>query len=112
MNELRALAERWRVPYKAVRPHASLGYRSPAPAAWLTEASQRHGKVESVNHPRLLRRFISFARRAILTFHWYKTSGRPRRFRIMGRRKHSVRGQELASTAPTTSNGQIGRAHV
>jgi transposase InsO family protein len=47
MKELRVLAERWRVHYNTVRPHSSLGYRPPAPAAWLTEASQGHGKVES-----------------------------------------------------------------
>ena len=47
MKELRVLAERWRVHYNTVRPHSSLGYKSPAPAAWLTEASQGHGKVES-----------------------------------------------------------------
>jgi hypothetical protein len=47
MKELRVLAERWRIHYNAVRPHSSLGYRSPAPAAWLTEAPQGHGKVES-----------------------------------------------------------------
>ena len=33
MKELRVLAERWRVHYNTpVRPHSSLGYRSPAPA--------------------------------------------------------------------------------
>ena len=47
IKELRVLAERWRVHYNTVRPHSSLGYRSPAPAAWLTEASLGHGKVES-----------------------------------------------------------------
>jgi transposase InsO family protein len=47
MKELRVLAERWRVHYNTVRPHSSLGYRAPAPAAWLTQASQGHGKVES-----------------------------------------------------------------
>jgi hypothetical protein len=47
MKKLRVLAERWRVQYNTVRPHSSLGYRSPAPAAWLTEASLGHGKVES-----------------------------------------------------------------
>jgi len=47
MKELRVLAEHWRVHYNTVRPHSSLGYRSPAPAAWLTEASQGYGKVES-----------------------------------------------------------------
>ena len=47
MRELRGLAERWRVHYNTVKPHTSLGYRVPAPAALLTEASQGHGKVES-----------------------------------------------------------------
>jgi Integrase core domain len=36
MKELRVLAERWRVHYNTVRPHSSLGYRPPAPEAWLT----------------------------------------------------------------------------
>jgi transposase InsO family protein len=35
MKELRVLAERWRVHYNTVRPHSSLGYRPPAPEAWL-----------------------------------------------------------------------------
>jgi len=36
MKELRVLAECWRVHYNTIRPHSSLGYRSPAPEAWLT----------------------------------------------------------------------------
>jgi len=36
IEELRVLAEGWRVHYNTVRPHSSLGYRPPAPAAWLT----------------------------------------------------------------------------
>jgi Integrase core domain len=73
LKELRVLVERWRVHYNTVRPHSSLGYRSPAPAAWLTEASQGHGKVESkerfpLSHtPQLRRRGISITRRAALT---------------------------------------------
>ena len=47
MKEIRVLAERWRVHYNTVRPHSSLGYRPPAPEAWLTETSQGYGKVES-----------------------------------------------------------------
>jgi transposase InsO family protein len=47
MKELRVPAERWRVRYNTVRPHSSLGYRAPAPAAWRTETSQGHRKVES-----------------------------------------------------------------
>jgi putative transposase len=47
MKELRVLAERWRVHYNTVRPHSSLGYRVPAPAAWQIEASHGCGKVES-----------------------------------------------------------------
>jgi hypothetical protein len=47
MKELRVLAEGWRVHYNTIRPHASLGYRPPAPAAWLPQTSPEHGKVES-----------------------------------------------------------------
>ena len=36
MKEIRVLAERWRVHYNTVRPHSSLGYRPPAPEAWIT----------------------------------------------------------------------------
>ncbi len=42
----RMLAERWRVHYNTIRPHSSLGYRSPAPEAWLTN-NTRHGEVET-----------------------------------------------------------------
>jgi len=47
MKELSVLAERWRVHYNTVRPHSSLDYRLPALPAWLTEAFQEYGKVES-----------------------------------------------------------------
>ena len=47
LKEVKVLAERWRVYYNTQRPHSSLGYRPPAPAAWQTEASQGCGKVES-----------------------------------------------------------------
>ena len=41
------LAERWRVHYNnTIRPHSSLGYRSPAPEAWLTN-NTGHGEVET-----------------------------------------------------------------
>jgi transposase InsO family protein len=46
MKEIRVLAERWRVHYNTVRPHSSLGYRPPAPAAWLT-STVGHGEVET-----------------------------------------------------------------
>jgi putative transposase len=46
-KEARVLAERWRVYFNTERPHSSLGYRPPAPAAWQTETSPRNGKVES-----------------------------------------------------------------
>ena len=41
------LAERWRVHYNTVRPHSSLGYRPPAPAARQMQDHTGHGKVES-----------------------------------------------------------------
>jgi len=46
MKELRVLTERWRVHYNMIRPHSSLGYRSPAPEAWLTN-NTGHGEVET-----------------------------------------------------------------
>ena len=84
IQELRVLAERWRVHYNTVRPHSSLGYTPPAPEAWLTTTSKGHGEVETASrfalptspHPR---RRLSERRdkRATLTPHWYKTSGKP-----------------------------------
>ena len=47
LKEVQVLAERWRVYYNTVRPHSSLGYRPPAPAAQQIEANTGHGKVES-----------------------------------------------------------------
>ena len=47
LKEVQVLAERWRVHYNTVRPHSSLGYRPPAPAAWPIETKTGHGKVES-----------------------------------------------------------------
>jgi putative transposase len=38
MNEIRVLAERWRVHYNTIRPHSSLGYRPPAPEAWVAKS--------------------------------------------------------------------------
>jgi putative transposase len=46
IKELRVLAERWRVHYNTIRPHSSLGYRSPAPEAWLIN-NTGHGEVET-----------------------------------------------------------------
>jgi transposase InsO family protein len=47
LKEVQVLAERWRIHYNTVRPHSSLGYKPPAPAARLAEANAGHGKVES-----------------------------------------------------------------
>jgi len=47
LKEAQVLAERWRVYYNTERPHSSLGYKPPAPAAWQTGSSKGHGKVES-----------------------------------------------------------------
>jgi transposase InsO family protein len=54
MKELRVLAERWRVHYNTVRPHSSLGYKPPAPEAWLTATSKGHGEVETATRFPLL----------------------------------------------------------
>jgi transposase InsO family protein len=53
MKEIRVLAERWRVHYNTIRPHSSLGYRPPAPAAWLAK-SLGHGEVETATRFPLL----------------------------------------------------------
>jgi hypothetical protein len=44
--KIRVLAERWRVHYNTVRPHSSLGYKPPAPEAWIPK-STGHGEVET-----------------------------------------------------------------
>ena len=46
IKELRVLAERWHKHYNTVRPHSALGYRPPAPEAWL--ASNVWPRVEPV----------------------------------------------------------------
>jgi transposase InsO family protein len=47
LKEVQVLAERWRIHYNTIRPHSSLGYNPPAPAARLAEPNAGHGKVES-----------------------------------------------------------------
>jgi|GEM_PF-3742687 len=47
------LLECWRVHYNTVRPHSSLGYKPPAPEAWLTK-TMRHGEVETATRFPLL----------------------------------------------------------
>jgi putative transposase len=44
---VQVLAERWRVHYNIIRPHSSLGYRSPAPETWQTETKTGYGEGES-----------------------------------------------------------------
>ncbi len=83
MKELRVLAERWRVHYNTVRPHSSLGYRVPAPAAWLTEDPRGCGKVESKERFPLFHTpdYGDGAYLSPVALHeqsrWYKRSGRP-----------------------------------
>ena len=54
IKELRVLAERWRVYYNTIRPHSSLGYRPPAPAAWLSVNNLGYGEVETATRFPLL----------------------------------------------------------
>jgi transposase InsO family protein len=53
IKELRVLPERWRVHYNTIRTHSSLGYRRPAPEAWLTSTTG-HGEVETASRLPLL----------------------------------------------------------
>jgi len=41
MLEAKILIERWRQVYNKIRPHSSLGYRPPAPEAWLVDSLSR-----------------------------------------------------------------------
>lgn len=43
LREAEILTERWRKEYNHIRPHSSLGYRSPAPQAWLLHAVAQPG---------------------------------------------------------------------
>jgi putative transposase len=43
LQEAQILTERWRKEYNHIRPHSSLGYRSPAPQAWLVPAMAQPG---------------------------------------------------------------------
>jgi putative transposase len=54
IKELRVLAERWRIHYNTVRPHSALGYKPPAPAAWLASTGKGHGEVETASRFPLL----------------------------------------------------------
>ena len=38
LKEARVVIEQWRLYYNAERPHSSLGYRAPAPVAWIAAA--------------------------------------------------------------------------
>jgi putative transposase len=47
LEEVQVLAERWHIHYNTIRPHSSLGYRSPAPETWQHEIKTGYGEVES-----------------------------------------------------------------
>jgi hypothetical protein len=70
MKELRILAERWRVHFNTVRPHSSLGYRQPAPEAWVAKSwgveKWKPLRAPTSPHPRL-RLSINKDSRATLT---------------------------------------------
>ena len=81
IKELRVLAERWRIHYNTVRPHSSLGYKPPAPEAWLTN-NKGHGEVETATRFPLLHTpdgdYLNSEVNALhYLIHWCKTSGNP-----------------------------------
>ncbi len=43
LKEAQVLIERWRKEYNYIRPHSSLGYRPPAPQAWLLSSTLQLG---------------------------------------------------------------------
>jgi hypothetical protein len=81
IKELRVLAERWRVHYNTVRPHSSLGYKPPAPEAWLISQERGMEKWKPLRASHFSTPPTATIRtqdkRATLTPHWYKTSGNP-----------------------------------
>ncbi len=50
MKELRVLAERWRKHYNTIWPHSSLGYKPPAPEAWLISTARQQGRNHYCDH--------------------------------------------------------------
>ena len=75
-------AERWRGHSNIVRPPSSLGYRPPAPAAWLTEhpKGMEKGKANNASYfsmPRL-RRDSEPKRCAILIISLVQSVGQPK----------------------------------
>jgi putative transposase len=79
MKEIRVLAERWRVHYNTVRPHSSLGYKPPAPEAWVAK-SLGYGEVETETrfpllHTPRLRLSIYKVSRATLTMNLVQKIG-------------------------------------
>ena len=53
LKEAQIVIEQWRVEYNTRRPHSSLGYRPPAPEAWLAN-NTGHGEVETATRFPLL----------------------------------------------------------
>lgn len=49
LKEAQIVIENWRRHYNTVRPHSSLGYRSPAPEALIWSAPKEIGKMQSLN---------------------------------------------------------------
>ena len=47
LKEVQVLAERWRLHYNTIRPHFSVGYRSPARETWQPEVKTGYREVES-----------------------------------------------------------------
>ena len=51
IQEVRVLAERWRVYYNTIQPHSSLGYKPPAPEAWLNQVARQDGMAIATLSP-------------------------------------------------------------
>ena len=53
LNEARIVIESWRRHYNAVRPHASLGYKPPAPEVFVPALAARAApQPHQLHHPR------------------------------------------------------------
>lgn len=49
LKEAQIMIETWRSHYNAIRPHSSLGYRPPAPEAFVRPATKSMAQVQSLN---------------------------------------------------------------
>jgi hypothetical protein len=100
LKEVQVLAERWRIHYNTIRPHSSLGYRSPAPETRQAQNQNRvwrSGKQSTLPtspHPRR-RRDTDKTRCAKLTIQLVQKIGQPMTIRMVARSESECQPLQL-----------------